>query len=117
MKKFDTFPQWAADQLPKQKRTISFIRKFVKKVAPSLTESVKWGNGVWLGEEWPVLFLHAKDDHLQFGFFGGSELSDQKKLLVGSGKYIKHVKIFKLSDIDETAFKQLVKEAVKLERE
>lgn len=46
MKKFKTFAQWAADQLAGQKKMISAIRKLVNKTAPTLVESVKWGNGV-----------------------------------------------------------------------
>lgn len=52
MKKLETFAQWAADQHSHQKRMISAIRKLVKKTSP---------NGAWLGQEWPVAFLHAKD--------------------------------------------------------
>ena len=117
IKKFKTFPSWAANQLANQKKMITALRKLVKKTAPTLVESVKWGNGVWLGEEWPVAFLHAKDDHLQFGFFAGSELSDPKNLLKGSGKYIKHLKVFTLNDIDELAFARLIRQAVRHERE
>jgi hypothetical protein len=117
MKKYETFPRWAADQHAHQKKMISALRKLVRKAAPSLQESVKWGNGVWLGEEWPVAFLHAKDDHLQFGFFGGSGLADPKKLLQGSGKYIRHLKVFKLDDIDAATFTRLIKQAVRYERE
>ncbi len=117
MKSYETFSLWAADQLTKQKRMISALRKLVKKAAPSLTESVKWGNGVWLGEEWPVAFLHAKDDHLQFGFFGGSGLSDPKGLLQGSGKYVKHIKVYTMKDINEAAFTRLLRQAVRAERE
>ena len=117
MKKYEKFGHWAADQLPNQKRMISSLRKLIKTKAPTLTESVKWGNGVWLGEEWPVAFLHAKDDHRQFGFFGGSGLADPKKFLQGSGKHIKHIKIYKLSDIHEAAFARLIRQAVRHERE
>ncbi len=117
MKSYDTFAKWAADQLPKQKSMISALRKLMKKVAPSLSESVKWGNGVWLGEEWPVAFLHAKEDHLQFGFFGGTGLSDPKKLLQGKGKHVKHIKVFTLGDIDEVAFAKMIKQAVRHEGE
>ncbi len=117
MKKFETFPQWAADQHAKQKKIISALRKLVKKTAPSLCESVKWGNGCWLGEEWPVIFLHAKDDHLQFGFFGGTGLLDPDALLQGSGKHVKHIKVYTLSDIDEAAFARLIRQAVRHERE
>jgi hypothetical protein len=117
MKKFETFSLWAADQHTWQKKMINKLRKFVKKTAPTLTETVKWGNGCWLGEEWPVAFLHAKDDHLQFGFFGGTGLKDPKCLLQGSGKHVKHIKVYKLSDIDEIAFARLIRQAVRHERE
>ncbi len=117
MKKFDTFAGWAADQQTKQKKIISALRKLVKKTAPTLIESVKWGNGCWLGEEWPVAFLHAKDDHLQFGFFGGTGLSDPDGLLKGNGKHVKHIKVYTLNDINEGAFTRLIKQAVRHERE
>lgn len=117
MKKYMTFARWAAEQQPKQKKVISALRKLVKRTAPTLSESVKWGNGCWLGEEWPVAFLHAKDDHLQFGFFGGSGLSDPKNLLKGSGKYVRHIKVYTLGDIDEGAFARLIRQAVRAERE
>lgn len=117
MKKFETFAAWASDQHANQKKLINALRKLMKKSAPTLVESVKWGNGVWLGEEWPVAFLHAKDDHLQFGFFGGTGLKDPKGLLQGSGKHVKHIKVFTASDIDEAAFSRLIRQAVRHERE
>lgn len=117
MRKHETFAQWAADQTPKHKTIIRALRKLMKKVAPTLTESVKWTNGCWIGEEWPVAFLHAEEDHLQFGFFGGSALSDPKGLLEGRGKFVRHIKIRKASDINETPFARLIRQAVKIERE
>jgi hypothetical protein len=47
-----------------------------------------------------VAFLHAKTDHLQFGFFGGSGLSDPEGLLKADGKYIRHIKVYAMDDID-----------------
>lgn len=117
MKKYETFALWAADQLPKHKRIIGALRKLVKKTAPKLTESVKWGNGCWLGKEWPVIFLHAEPDHLQFGFFGGAGLTDPKGLLNGKGSHVRHIKVRSLGDIDEAAFSRLIRQAVKAEGE
>lgn len=116
-KKHATFSQWAADRPPGQKKLVTALRKLVEKAAPTLTETVKWTNGCWVGREWPVAFLHAEDDHLQFGFFAGASLADPGKLLQGSGKYVRHVKIRKPGDIDESAFKRLLRQAVKIERE
>ena len=116
-KKIETFARWAAEQRPKHKRIISALRKLVKKTAPTLTESVKWTNGCWLGQEWPVAFLHAEEDHLQFGFFGGSDLPDPEGLLQGNGKYVRHIKVWRLADIDEIAFGRLIRQAAKAEKQ
>lgn len=89
----------------------------MKKAAPRLSETVKWGNGCWVGEEWPVVFLHAERDHLQFGFFSGALLSDPKKLLQGKGKFVRHVKIYEPQDIDQPSLTKLIKQAVKIARD
>ena len=117
MKSYESFAKWAADQKPEHKRIISAVRKFVKKTSPSLSESVKWSNGVYLGKEWPVLFLYADKDHLQLGFFSGSELPDPKRLLQGSrsAKYVRHIKVYKPGDLKDPAIARLIKQAVKYE--
>ena len=51
----------------------------------------------------------------QFGFFGGTGLSGSEKLLQGSGKHVKHVKVYTLGDIDEAAFRRLIQQACKHE--
>ena len=119
MKSYETFDLWMADQSDEHQKLIKALRKLVNKTAPSLTETVKWGNGCWVGEEWPVIFIFAGYEILQFGFFGGSYLSDSdpKKLLKGSGKYIKHIPIQSLREVDEVALKRLIKKATLNERE
>jgi hypothetical protein len=119
MKAYESFNHWANDQDPKHQKLIRVLRRLVKKTAPTLSETVKWGNGCWVGEEYPVIYIFAGYDILQFGFFGGSYLSgsDPKKLLKGSGKFVKHIPVETLRDIDETAFKRLIKKATQNERE
>jgi hypothetical protein len=119
MKAYESFNHWANDQDPKHQKLIRVLRRLVKKTAPTLSETVKWGNGCWVGEEYPVIYIFAGYDILQFGFFGGSYLSgsDPKKLLKGSGKFVKHIPVETLRDIDETAFIRLIKKATQNERE
>ncbi len=117
MKAYETFDLWAADQSPKHRRLISALRKLVNKAAPRLTESVKWGNGCWIGAEWPVIYIYAGEEKLQFGFFGGKYLSDPKKRLIGDGKYVRHIKVGAPGDIDTPAFTRWIKQAAKNERE
>jgi len=116
MESYDTFDLWAADQTAKHRKISNALRRLVQKTAPSLTESVKWGNGCWVGKKFPVAYLHAEADHLQFGFFGGAGLADPKKLLKGNGKFVRHIKVRTVEDIDAAAFSRLIRQAVKSER-
>jgi hypothetical protein len=111
MKKYASFDDYLADQPPKSRTIIRALRRFVKRVEPSLEESVKWGNGCWLKGKLPVSYVYSAPDHVQFGFLHGSSLKDPRGLLEGNGQYVRHVKVRKTSEIDEAAFKALLKQA------
>jgi hypothetical protein len=111
MKTYATFDEYFADQTTRNQDVIRVLRRFVKRVAPRLQEFVKWGNGCWIKGDAPVAYVHCKDDHVQFGFFGGSALKDPKGLLNGQGKFVRHIKVGKRTDIDEAAFAALLKQA------
>lgn len=119
MKSYETFDLWAADQTPEHQTLIRKLRKLVNKTAPKLNETVKWGNGCWVGKEWPVIFIFAGYEILQFGFFGGSDLldSDPMQLLKGNGKFIRHIPVPSVQKIHEAAFKKLIKKATRNECE
>ena len=111
MKAYGSFDQYMKDQTSKNQGIIRILRRFVKRAVPELQESVKWGNGCWLKEKAPVAYVYSAPDHVQFGFFRGSALKDPKGLLRGEGKYVRHIKLAKRSDIDEKAFAKLLRQA------
>ena len=111
MKAYASFDQYLADQTPENQDVIRSLRKFVKQFAPQLQESVKWGNGCWVKGKAPVAYVYSGPDHVQFGFFRGSALKDSKGLLKGKGKFVRHIKVFKRSDIDERSFGALMRQA------
>ena len=113
MKAYASFDQYLAGQTPRNKAIIRALRGFVKRVAPQLQESVKWGNGCWLQGKAPVAYVYSAPDHVQFGFFGGSALKDPLRLLNGAGKFVRHIKVHKRSEIDERAFAALLRQAVR----
>lgn len=113
MKSYDSFDAFLADKPAKQRTIIRALRKFVRGVAPKLEESVKWGNGVWVKGKAPVSYAYAGPDHVQFGFFRGASLKDPKKLLQGKGTYVRHIKLFKPSDLDAKAFAVLLKQVAR----
>jgi hypothetical protein len=111
MKSYDNFDHYLADQSTSNQIVIRALRKFVKRVAPALSESVKWGNGCWIGEKGPVAYVYSDTGYVQFGFFRGASLTDPKKLLEGKGAYVRHIKVRAASDINERAFSALLKQA------
>lgn len=116
MKTYDSFSAWYKARTPSQKRIVSKLRKLVTDTAPKLVESSKWTNGVWLKGDLPIIYCHTQSDHVQLGFFGGAKLTDPKKLLRGSGKSVRHIRIEKTSDVDEKAFATMIRKAVKAPR-
>ena len=108
MKAYATFDLYLADRPPAQRRLITTLRRFVARIAPSLQESVKWGNGCWLHGKIPVAYVYTAEDHVQFGFLRGASLRDPNGLLQGNGQYVRHVKVRRPADIDEGVFAALL---------
>ena len=53
-------------------------------------------------------YVSAFTAHANVGFFHGAELSDPGRLLEGTGKFMRHVKIRPGKDIDTEALSELV---------
>lgn len=112
MKGYESFDEYLTDQTPRNRDVIRTLRAFVKRVAPELQESVKWGNGCWLKEKAPVAYVYSASDHVQFGLFRGAALKDPKRLLKGKGKFVRHIRVATCTEIDEKSFGALLRQAV-----
>ena len=113
MKAYASFDDYQKDQSAGNQAIIRALRRFVKSTEPRLTESVKWGNGCWIGSKGPVAYVYSAPKYVQFGFFRGSSLRDPKGLLEGAGQYVRHTKVHEASDIDKQAFAALLKQAAR----
>ena len=113
MKRYATFDTYLEGQTRTNQSIIRALRKLVKRTAPKLEESVKWGNGCWVKGAAPVSYVYSDRNYVQFGFFAGASLKDPKGLLQGQGRYVRHIKVFKPSDIDEKAFAALLRQAAR----
>jgi hypothetical protein len=56
-------------------------------------------------------YVNAFQDHVNVGFFGGSDLADPASLLEGTGRYMRHVKIKPDRQVDTKALRQLIERA------
>lgn len=116
MKAYASFDDYLRDQSPRNQAIIRALRRFVRSTQPQLTESVKWSNGCWLAGTEPVAYVYADKPWVQFGFLTGSSLADPSGLLEGTGRYVRHVKVRTVGDIDRGAFGALLRQAASRRR-
>jgi len=104
------------------------LRALVLEVDPEATEVVRLGDKAatyGLGPKKMIegyCYIMPLKERVNFGFFRGAILEDKHKLLEGTGKSLRHVKVKDLSQTKSLALRKLVeagfKERIKnLERE
>ncbi|MBD0378580.1 DUF1801 domain-containing protein [Paenibacillus sedimenti] len=102
--------------LPKDIQNITVtLRKIILNSSPELKEEFKWSmpnysyNGL-------VCYLQTAKKHVNIGFHKGDELQDKdvNKLLQGTGKTLRHIRIKKMEEVQPEAFTSLIQEAVRL---
>lgn len=99
---------------PQKKQLAKKLRAIVKKTLPDAVETVKWGNITYLMNDKNLAWLLFYRDHADFGFFMGAKL--KSKLLEGTGKGLRHIKVRTEADINKSEFARLLKEAARLTR-
>ncbi|MFN8588753.1 MAG: DUF1801 domain-containing protein [Candidatus Eisenbacteria bacterium] len=114
MKSYPSFDAYLDDQPAANQGVIRALRKLVKRAAPTLVEAVKYGNGCWVDGKWPIAYVYAADGYTQLGFMSGAKLKDPKRLLEGSGAWIRHVKLRTPRDVVERDLVALLTQAVAL---
>lgn len=108
MKAYPSFAAWKRDQSPGNQRLINALVRIVRLELPDLEPGVKWGQGCWTRDGDPTVYIHAEPDHVQFGFFAGSTLKDPDGLLAGSGKHVRHVKVYTTRGIPREGLEHLL---------
>jgi hypothetical protein len=58
-----------------------------------------------------ICYIGVIKDHVNLGFLRGGELSDRLRLLEGTGKQMRHIKIRNMSDLLNPAIRDYVQEA------
>jgi hypothetical protein len=101
---------------PKQQPLVRSLRKLVLEAAPRADETIKWGAPTYT-QDGNLCYISACDGHVNIGFYRGAKLPDPKGLLQGTGKGLRHVKVFTREDIEPGPLKTLVRAAVALNHE
>jgi hypothetical protein len=92
------------------------LRILMKKTVPKSRELLNpWGLPTY---EWhgAIGYIMVGKKHVTFGFARGSELPDPAKLLEGTGKTLRHVKIRDKAQLVDASLRDLILSAVSLNR-
>lgn len=87
-------------------------RHLIFEVYPEIDESIKWNQLVYELDGTNRFYLNYFSDHINLGFMKGSDVDDPHNLLEGSGKAMRHVKLHDPREVDRSALRALLKNAV-----
>jgi hypothetical protein len=94
-------------------RMLGRLRKLILEAAPDLTEEWKWDTPVW-SYKGNVVAGGVFKDHVKLNFFKGASLQDPKGLFNAGfdAKATRAIDFSEGDDIDESALKDLIRDAV-----
>ena len=116
--------RWAAcfDELAEPERATALairgvVRQVVRERAPQAQEAVKWGYAAWvLGAKGGgnMCSIMAARAYVRLQFFRGAELDDPTSALEGTGKAMRHLKVYCNQPLPEETLRSLVASAIAL---
>src|SRR5438270_4002329 len=92
------------------------VRALVKKTVAGCEEYVNPWKIPSFDLNGPLCFYMVGKEHVTFGFVRGAILHDREKLLQGTGKYLRHVKLRSVADVRRPGVRSLLEEAADLNR-
>ena len=116
--------RWAAcfDELAEPERATALairdvVRQVVRERAPQVQEAVKWGYAAWvLGAKGGgnMCSIMGAKGYVRLQFFRGAELDDPTSALEGTGKGMRHLKVYCNQPLPEETLRSLVTAAIAL---
>ena len=108
------------DWFSAQSRTLGPVAAAARDVLdaglPGARQALKWGYPTWVGKG-NVAAIQPFSDHVNLQFYRGTSLPDPDRVLEGTGKELRHVKLRHAKDARTPAVKALVRAAWRLDQE
>lgn len=101
--------EYIKKQKSPQKEIIEKLRDIILRTYPDIKEEFKMGVP-WYGGKY---YLVGLKDHVNLGFSIEGLSEEEKKLFEGTGKTMKHIKVYSPEEINEEKIVKLLKLAMK----
>src|SRR5262252_4629543 len=111
--------EWISDYVNKAGKCESVaktLRALVKKGVKGVEEYVNPWKVPSFDSNGPLCCFMVGKEHVTFAFLRGAALPDPEKLLEGTGKGVRHVKLRSVAEVNRPGVKKLIAEAAKLNR-
>lgn len=107
-----TVDNWFVDLTASQRVPLESLRSMILGAHAEIVEEFKWGQPCYSCNR---LFCYLKKAkaHVTIGFQHGAALADPEKILEGTGKDMRHVKIALDGGFDKKAINALIREALR----
>jgi hypothetical protein len=106
---------YVKDDNPALQEVVRGLRSLVKATVPRTKITVNsWGIPTFESKD-PFCFYMVGKHHVTFGFHCGTSLDDPERLLEGTGKNLRHVKLRAAEDLEKKGLKELVRAAAQSE--
>ena len=97
---------YIAKQKSPQKEICQTLIKLIHKALPGVKEEMRWGVPTFREG---AIYVAALKDHVNVGFSLEGLSAEDRQLLEGGGKTMRHLKFFKVQDIEEAKLVSLLK--------
>lgn len=105
---------------PGVQEVFRYLRNLTRELLPSAEEilyegwkNVSYGTGESRSDQDLILYIAPFKDSVNLGFFRGAILPNDKQLLKGTGKLLRHVKFKSIGELPEEDIRALIVEARK----
>jgi len=104
--------EYIKKQKSPQKEICQSLRKIILKTIPDINEELKVGvpcYGCTKDDLCGKYYIASLKDHVNLGFSLKGLTKDEQKLFEGTGKTMKHIKVYSLKEMDEKKIAKLIK--------
>lgn len=110
------FDDYLAQSTPELRPIAEAIRRLVRKAVPKSQEAVNPWRMPAFDFHGPLCLMMIAKHHVSLCFPRGTWLKDSARLLEGTGKNLRHVKVKTAADFDERGLRELLQESAGLNR-
>lgn len=100
--------------LPEYRDIVTEIRKLMREYAPGASELISYGIPTYRGKR-AIAVISPTKQGITLAFSRGASFEDRYGLLEGVGKVSKNVRMKTLKDVNKTALRYYIKQALELD--